>query len=299
MKKIKAVIAVVLGFLLLDVCLYFFYPNVAYLRHHRPGKTAFMLYREKQWKKEGLTGKRIIQRWVPYSRISPYLKKAVLISEDDRFWHNDGFDFGAIEAAMVADIKAGRFKFGASTITQQLARNLYLSPSKNLLRKMKEAILTWRLNRDLPKRRILELYLNVAEWGDGIFGIGAASYHYFGKPASALTPMEAARLVSILPNPLRFSPVKPSGFVKRRSRAIYDIMVKRGVVKQLDQAVTMMEKEGPEGLQNSASSASPATGMSNSSNTALSNSGAGPARQDPKRQQEINQICPQNQQPSP
>ncbi len=298
MKKIKAIAAIALGFLLLDICVYFFYPDVAYLRDHRPGKTAFMLYREKQWKEEGLKGKRIIQRWVPYSRISPYLKKAVLISEDDRFWRNDGFDFKAIEAAMVADIKAGRFKFGASTITQQLARNLYLSPSKNLLRKMKEAVLAWRLNRDLSKRRILELYLNVAEWGDGIFGIGAASYHYFGKPASALTPMEAARLASILPNPIRFSPVRPSGFVERRSRAIYDIMVKRGVVQELDQAVTMMEKEGPGGLQNSASS----PGLSNSSNAPAANSPsetpAAPG-QGPKTQQEMNEVCPQNQQPSP
>jgi monofunctional biosynthetic peptidoglycan transglycosylase len=257
-----------------------------------------MLYREKQWKEEGLDGKKVVQRWVPYSRISPYLKNAVLISEDDRFWNNDGFDFDAMESAVVQDIKAGRFKFGASTITQQLARNLYLSPSKNLLRKMKEAILAWRLNRDLSKRRILELYLNVAEWGDGIFGIGAASYHYFGKPASALTPMEAARLASILPNPIRFSPVRPSGFVERRSRAIYDIMVKRGVVQELDQAVTMMEKEGPGGLQNSASS----PGLSNSSNAPAANSPsetpAAPG-QGPKTQQEMNEVCPQNQQPSP
>ena len=292
MKKIKAVIVILLGFLVLDTCVYFFYPDVASLRTRRPGKTAFMLYREKQWKEEGLDGKKVVQRWVPYSRISPYLKKAVLISEDDRFWRNNGFDFDAMEAAMVKDIKAGRFKFGASTITQQLARNLYLSPSKNLLRKMKEAILAWRLNRDLSKRRILELYLNVAEWGDGIFGIGAASYHYFGKPASALTPSEAARLVSILPNPIRFSPLRPTGFVKRRSKAIYDIMVKRGVVRELDQAVSVMEKEGPGGVQNSASPAA----VSNS-DVPLSNSSSSPSSM--AGQQKINEISPQNQQPSP
>ena len=294
MKKIKAVIVILLGFLVLDTCVYFFYPDVASLRTRRPGKTAFMLYREKQWKEEGLDGKKVVQRWVPYSRISPYLKKAVLISEDDRFWNNDGFDFDAMESAVVRDIKAGRFKFGASTITQQLARNLYLSPSKNLLRKMKEAILAWRLNRDLSKRRILELYLNVAEWGDGIFGIGAASYHYFGKPAGALTPWEAARLAAILPNPIRFSPLKPDSFVKRRSKALYDIMVKRGVVRELDQAVTIIEKEGPGGIQNSAAPASV-------SNAALSNSGSPAASgyQGATKQEKINEISPQNQEPSP
>ena len=293
MKKLKAVIAILLGLLALDIGVFFFYPNVASLRVKRPGKTAYMLYREKQWRKEGLYRKKVIQRWVPYSRISPYLKKAVLISEDDRFWHNNGFDFDAIEAAVVQDIRAGRFKFGASTITQQLARNLYLSPSKDLIRKMKEAILAWRLNRDLSKRRILELYLNVAEWGDGIFGIGAASYHYFGKPACDLTAREAARLAAILPNPVRFSPVRPDAFVSRRSKAIYDIMVRRGVVRELDQAVTKMEKEGPEGVQNAAAPAS----VSNSGAPFDNSSSAFPSV--PGGQQKMNEISPQNQQPSP
>ncbi|MDA8089403.1 MAG: monofunctional biosynthetic peptidoglycan transglycosylase [Nitrospiraceae bacterium] len=283
MKKIKLVIAIFLGLMVLDLGMYLFYPNVRSLRKTHPVRTAFMRYREKEWKKEGLH-KKITQRWVPYSDISPYLKKAVLIGEDDKFWHNDGFELNSMEAAMVKDIKAGKFKFGASTVTQQLARNLYLSPSKTLLRKMKEAILTWRINRELSKKRILELYLNVAEWGDGIFGIGAASYHYYGKPASALTPSEAARLASILPNPVRFSPLKPDAYVKRRSKAIYDIMVRRGVVRELDRAVTQMEEEGPSGMENSPSAAPVSNGLTNAPVS---------------RMEQNNQMSPQNQQPSP
>ena len=251
MKKARLALAVFLAALAMDIGVYFFYPNVSRLKRHHPARTAFMIYRERQWRREGLTGKRIIQRWVPYSRISPYIKKAVLIGEDGTFWRNDGFDVEAIKAAMLKDIQAGRFKFGASTITQQLARNLWLSPAKNPLRKIKEAILAWRLNRDLPKRRILELYLNEVEWGDGIFGIGAASYHYFGKPAGALAPMEAARLAAVLPNPIRFSPTRPGRYVRRRSGVIYGIMVARGAVKALDAAVARMEQEGPSGTANS------------------------------------------------
>jgi monofunctional biosynthetic peptidoglycan transglycosylase len=156
---------------------------------------------------------------------------AVVIAEDDKFWRHEGFDFEALRKAIEKDIKAGRLKYGGSTITQQLVKNLYLSPSKNPLRKLKEAVLAWRLERELSKRRILELYLNVAEWGEGIFGIEAASRHYYGKPASALDPEEAARLASVLPNPRRYSPVGQSRYVENRARIINYIMLKRGIVE--------------------------------------------------------------------
>ena len=115
----------------------------------------------------GKKGKKytIRQRWVPLSRISPYLIKAVLIAEDDKFWSHEGFDYEAMQKAIEKDIKAKKFKLGGSTISQQLAKNLYLSPSKNPVRKIKEAIITWRMEKVLSKKRILELYLNVAEWG--------------------------------------------------------------------------------------------------------------------------------------
>ena len=286
MKKARLVLVFAFAALLADIGAYIFYPNVSALTERHPAKTSFMRYRERQWRAEGFLKKRITQKWVPYWRISPFIKKAVLIGEDDRFWHNDGFEFHSIEAAMVKDIRAGKFKFGGSTITQQLAKNLWLSPSKNPIRKLKEAILTWRLNRDLPKRRILELYLNEAEWGDGIFGIGAASYHYYGKPASALTPMEAARLAAVLPNPIRYSPTGSSRYVQNRSRVIYNIMVKRGVVKELDNEVHRMETEAPEGVSNAPAQDENPSGVSNG----ISNS-AGSTDQSP--------LSPQNQQPAP
>lgn len=209
--------------------LYFSFPNISALKKHNPQKTSFMEYREAEWKKHGKKY-RVQQIWVPFSRISPYLIKAVLIAEDDKFWSHEGFDYNAIQKAVEKDIKARKFKFGGSTISQQLAKNLYLSPSKNPLRKIAEAVITWRMEKVLSKKRILELYLNVAEWGEGIFGIETASRHYYGKSASDLTPDEAARLASVLPNPRRFSPIGNSRYVDNRSRIIYDIMVKRGIV---------------------------------------------------------------------
>lgn len=189
-----------------------------------------MEYRENEWKRGGKKY-RIQQKWVPLSRISPYLIKAVLIAEDDKFWSHEGFDYAAMQKALEKDIRAKKFKLGGSTISQQLAKNLYLSPAKNPVRKIREAIITWRMERVLSKKRILELYLNVAEWGDrGIFGIETASLHYFGKPASDLNPEEAARLAAVLPNPRKFNPLGESRYVLNRSNLIYSIMVRRGIV---------------------------------------------------------------------
>ena len=162
-------------------------PDIAVLKKKNPSSTAFMEYREKEWKEKGRKTK-IHQAWVPLSRISPYLVKAVLISEDDKFWTHEGFDYESIKEAVEKDLQAGKLKFGGSTISQQLAKNLYLSPGKSFWRKCLEAFLTWRMERVLSKKRILELYLNVVEWGDGIFGAEAASRRYFEKPASELTP---------------------------------------------------------------------------------------------------------------
>ncbi|RJQ45658.1 MAG: monofunctional biosynthetic peptidoglycan transglycosylase [Nitrospiraceae bacterium] len=209
----------------------FIYPDVSRLKTTNPSRTSFMEFREKEWKQEGKKI-RIRQTWTPMSQISPYLIKAVLIAEDDKFWQHEGFDYEALQKALEKDIKQKKFKFGGSTITQQLAKNLYLTPSKNPARKMKEAILTWRIEKTLSKRRILELYLNVAEWGEGLFGIGAASFHYYGKPAAELGTEESARLASVLPNPRRYNPVGASRYVENRSRLIYDIMVRRGIVTE-------------------------------------------------------------------
>jgi monofunctional biosynthetic peptidoglycan transglycosylase len=203
-------------------------PDISKLKKENPKKTALMKYRETVSKEKG--GKyRVYQTWVPFPKISPYLVKAVLIAEDDKFWKHEGFDYEAIQKAIEKDIKAKKFKFGGSTITQQLARNLYLSPEKSVIRKISEAIITWRMEKILSKKRILEVYLNVVEWG-GIFGAEAASRHYYQKPSSELTPEEAARLASVLPNPRKYNPLGDQRYVINRSNLIYSIMIQRGIV---------------------------------------------------------------------
>lgn len=229
-KKWTAGVAILIAAALaLNIAIYLVWPNVSRLKKERPGKTSFMSYRERQWKQEGAK-KKINQQWVPLNRISPYALKAVIIAEDDKFWAHEGFDFEAIQKAVEKDLKKKQFKAGGSTISQQLAKNLYLTPSKNPIRKIKEAVLTWRLERNLSKRRIIELYLNVAEWGDGIFGIEAASLHYFKKSAIDLSAREAARLAVVLPSPLRYHPGGGGSYPENRAETIYKIMVRRGIV---------------------------------------------------------------------
>jgi monofunctional biosynthetic peptidoglycan transglycosylase len=188
-----------------------------------------MQHREREWKEKGRRLK-IDQIWVSLPKISPYLVKSVLIAEDDKFWRHEGFDYEGIQKAIEKDLKSRKLKFGGSTISQQLARNLYLSPAKNPFRKIAEAIITWRMERVLNKRRILELYLNVVEWGEGVYGIEAASRRYYGKPSSQLTPYEAARLATVLPNPRRYSPIGKQRYVVHRSNLIYNVMVQRGII---------------------------------------------------------------------
>ncbi len=264
-KKIFAAVLLILASaLVVNICIYFVYPNVGKLKKENPRKTSFMEYRERQWREQG-KNRKIRQSWVPLARMSPYLVKAVLIAEDDKFWAHEGFDFEAMKTALERDLKKKQFKFGGSTISQQLAKNLYLTPSRNPVRKIKEAILTWRMERSLSKRRILELYLNVAEWGDGIFGAGLASFQYYGKPVSTLGPMEAAKLAAVLPNPRRYSPSGNSGYIETRAAQIYSIMVKRGIVIP-DYEEVMAEPD--EATEN------PATNLGA---TAKENGSAGPA----------------------
>jgi monofunctional biosynthetic peptidoglycan transglycosylase len=229
MKLIKILVFLVLFALVAGIGFYMVYPDVARLKKENPKKTSFMEYREEEWRKKGKKV-RIQKKWVSLGQISPYIMKAVIIAEDDKFWSHKGFDLDAIQKAIEKDIEKGKFKLGGSTISQQLVKNLYLTPSKNPLRKAKEAIITWRLERALNKRRILELYLNVVEWGEGIFGIEAAAQHHYGKPAIALSPQEAARLAAVLPNPRRYRPTGSSQYVEKRATIIYNIMVKRGIV---------------------------------------------------------------------
>jgi len=235
-----------LVFFLLAVVFVFSMPRISELKTNPPRKTAFMEHREQEWRKEGKT-LRIQQIWVPLAKVSPYLTKAVIIAEDDKFWIHEGFDVEAIQKAIEKDLKARRFKFGGITISQQLTRNLFLSPEKTPLRKLREAIITWKMERVLSKKRILELYLNVVEWGEGIFGIEAASRFYFGKPARDLNPEESARLAAVLPNPRKYRATGSQPYVLHRTRVIYDIMVKRGIVIPEYDEVEKLEGELPPG----------------------------------------------------
>ena len=157
--------------------------------------------------------------WVPLSSISPHLARAVIAAEDTQFCGHGGFDWAAIGAALEDNEEGGRLR-GGSTISQQTAKNAFLWPDRSWIRKGVEAYFTLLIETLWPKHRILEVYLNVVEWGDGVYGAEAASRHHFNKPASALTRREAALLAVVLPSPLRWSPSKPSAYVARRASII-------------------------------------------------------------------------------
>jgi monofunctional biosynthetic peptidoglycan transglycosylase len=166
--------------------------------------------------------------WTGWYGISENLKHAVLVSEDHMFYSHKGVNWDMIKDALKTDWKRKKLAHGGSTITQQLARNLYLSPSKNPLRKIKEYLIARRLEKELGKRRIFEIYLNVAEWGKGIYGAQAAALTYFGHGASELTPEEAAALAAVLPSRRRYNPVKGTRFMERRKSQIVGRMRSSG-----------------------------------------------------------------------
>lgn len=215
-KKLLLAVLGLLGiYLLWEVVTW---PDVAGLAHAHPKTTAFIAAYQ-GW---GLFGpKKPVQwTWVPYSRISSNLKRAVIVAEDIRFYSHHGFDDAEIRAALQDAWEEKELPRGASTITQQVAKNLWLSGSYNPLRKVKEAILTHQLERTLPKRRILEVYLNVAEFGRGIYGAEAAARHYYGRSAAALSTRQAAELAASLPRPKSWHPgVKGRGY-QRKVRVI-------------------------------------------------------------------------------
>jgi monofunctional biosynthetic peptidoglycan transglycosylase len=197
-----------------------FYAQILYLNAFDPASTAFMERRLDALREKN--PKAVLRRqWVPYERISVHLKRAVVAAEDAKFLDHEGFDWEAIQKAISRNEKRGRVVAGASTISQQLAKNLFLSGERSYLRKGQEAIITWMLERTMSKRRILELYLNVAEWGEGIFGAEAAARHHFGVPASSLTPAQAAWLASVLPSPRRYERGRVTPYLAGRVSTIY------------------------------------------------------------------------------
>jgi monofunctional biosynthetic peptidoglycan transglycosylase len=199
--------------------LYLSLPDVRPLRTVNPRTTAFMELRAREAETAGKKPRKA-QQWVAYERISPSLKRAVIVAEDAAFFSHEGVDFDELEKSFQDSWNKGKRMRGGSTITQQLAKNLYLSPSRNPVRKIEELMIARRLEAELSKRRILELYLNVIEWGDGIWGAEAAARAYFQKPASALGADESALLAASIINPRRFSPAHPSKYLLRRQELI-------------------------------------------------------------------------------
>ena len=210
--------AAAVGFALLAYG-YLTLPDVRSLKSSNPSTTAFIELRAGEAHSQGRVPRRV-QRWVSYRHISPDLKRAVLVAEDDAFWQHEGVDFEQMQESLEADWARGRFFRGGSTITQQLAKNLYLSPSKNPVRKLRELIIARRLESELKKARILELYLNVIEWGDGVYGVEAAAQTYFHTPAAALGPRESALLAAAIVNPRVLNPAHPSARLVRRQQSI-------------------------------------------------------------------------------
>jgi monofunctional glycosyltransferase len=225
--KVKSVLLVVAMWLVFEFAT-LPYGNLSQLKTANPGETAFMREDREEAESEGKPFKKV-QRWVPLSRISKDAVNSVIVAEDGTFWSHGGFDWFEFRESLERNMKEGRAARGASTITQQLVKNLYLSSSKNPLRKLKEWALTWYMEHTLSKQRILELYLNVIEWGRGIYGIEAASQVYFGKSASAISREEAARLAAVIPNPRRFHVDKETRYLERRSEMILNRMAARGL----------------------------------------------------------------------
>jgi len=197
--------------------------HIWWWREHAPRETAFMAMRLSQLQ-ERHADARIAYKWVPYDKISVQLKRAVIAAEDAKFVEHEGFDWEGIQQALDKNTRKGRVVAGGSTITQQLAKNLFLSAQRSYWRKAEEALITLILEAILDKRRILELYLNVIEWGDGIFGVEAAAQHYYGIPAASLGPDQAARLAAMVPSPRQYTSRRETPYLARRTAAILEHM---------------------------------------------------------------------------
>ena len=193
--------------------------RVWWMKGHNPEMTAFMERHLDRLRVKD-QGARISHAWVPYDRISVHLKRAIVVSEDARFVEHEGFDWNAIEKALERNRAKGRIVMGGSTISQQLAKNLFLSGERSPWRKGEEALITVMIEYVMDKRRILELYLNVIEWGDGVFGAEAAARHYFSTSALGLSAGQSARLAAMVPNPRYYDRNRSTPWLERKTRII-------------------------------------------------------------------------------
>jgi monofunctional biosynthetic peptidoglycan transglycosylase len=215
-----------LFFLVGAVLLYqlWIFGHIVYWNFYNPATSAFMQERLDvlQEKKPGAM---LRHQWVPYERISPNLKRAIIAAEDGKFLQHEGFDFEAIQKAYEKNLEKGKFVRGGSTISQQLAKNLFLSGKKTPWRKIEEAVITLMLENVMSKRRILEIYLNKIEWGNDVFGAEAASRHYYGVSASAITAKQAARLAAMVPNPRFYDLNRNTPWLLKKTDIILNRMV--------------------------------------------------------------------------
>jgi monofunctional biosynthetic peptidoglycan transglycosylase len=225
--------------------------EVRALAKTNPGKTGIMRQREAE-AKAARKKPRVEQSWVPIGRISRNLIHAVIASEDQKFFGHEGVDWEAIQSSFEKDLEKRRFAVGGSTITQQLVKNLFFTTEKSLTRKLREFFVVQWVEADLGKKRILELYLNVIEWGDGVYGCEAAARRYFGKPAADLTPEEAAGLAGMIPNPRRIHPqLSPARFQSAQKRVVW-LMARAGYIRRdvgslgAEPPPVVVPEEGPE-----------------------------------------------------
>jgi monofunctional glycosyltransferase len=222
--KLKSFLCLILSIALIE---YFSLPSygIKKLIKENPKITAIMKQRQEENDDRKFN---TVQRWVPISKISQNMVHAIIAAEDGAFYEHGGVDWYEVQESIERNLETDKPLRGASTITQQLAKNLYLSTSRDPLRKLKELIITLRMERILKKKRILELYLNLIEWGDGVFGVEMAAQKYFGKSAFSLDRWEAARLAAVVPSPLKHRPMDDTKWVNRRTNIILNRMEARG-----------------------------------------------------------------------
>lgn len=239
--RVRSILSMVLLLIPISggVYLLSYWPEVERLARTNPKTTALIEARQTARGKQGPVS--LAARWRSLRQISPHLQRAVIVAEDARFYQHAGFDWEAIVEAAERDWAAKSFEYGGSTISQQLVKNLYLSSEKSPIRKVKEALITSVMEAKLKKRRILEVYLNVVEWGEGIYGAEAASDYYFSKPAADLTPPEAAFLAAILPAPRYYQNHRSTAYLQKRMDFILQAMQKRD-----PETRSVMQKRIPE-----------------------------------------------------
>ena len=215
--------ALLLALIAVVLIQFWFVVHVWYWVDHDPGVTAFMQTRLEKLREKNPQAV-LRHQWVPYDRISVHMKRAIIAAEDAKFLDHEGFDWEAIQKAYEKNLKKGKVVAGGSTISQQLAKNLFLSGRRSWWRKAQEAAITVMIETIMSKRRILEIYLNVIEWGDGVFGVEAAARHHFGVSAAAIGPEQAARLAAMVPSPRRYGPGSETAYLQRRTEIILQRM---------------------------------------------------------------------------